>query len=176
MCTNEVVANLALELVGLPKGDYAAINPNDHVNKSQSTNDAYPTGFRLAVHMLVDDLVAEVKSSRRRSPTRRRVRRRAQDGPHAAPGRGPDDPGPGVPRLRHQHRRGGPAPRERRGPVARGQPLGATAIGTGLNTPTATPGVASRKLSEVSGYTIISAPDLIEATHDNGAYIAVHLR
>ena len=61
MCTNEVVANLALELVGLPKGDYAVINPNDHVNKSQSTNDAYPTGFRLAVHMLIDDLVTEVE-------------------------------------------------------------------------------------------------------------------
>ena len=53
-------------------------------------------------------------------------------------------------------------------------PKAATAIGTGLNTPDGYPEVASRKLSEVSGYTIISAPDLIEATFDNGAYIAVH--
>lgn len=49
MNTNEVVANLALEILGHPKGSYAIINPNDDVNMSQSTNDAYPTGFRLAV-------------------------------------------------------------------------------------------------------------------------------
>lgn len=47
MNTNEVVANLALEHLGYAKGRYAHVNPNDHVNKSQSTNDAYPTGFRL---------------------------------------------------------------------------------------------------------------------------------
>ena len=40
MNTNEVVANLALEHLGLPKGRYAVVNPDDHVNKSQSTNDA----------------------------------------------------------------------------------------------------------------------------------------
>ena len=49
MNTNEVLANIALELMGLEKGRYDVINPNDHVNKCQSTNDAYPTGFRVAV-------------------------------------------------------------------------------------------------------------------------------
>ena len=60
MNTNEVVANLALELSGFEKGRYDVINPNDHVNRSQSTNDAYPTGFRLAVHQLVQGLQEEV--------------------------------------------------------------------------------------------------------------------
>lgn len=46
MNTNEVIANLALEHLGKPKGSYDIINPNDDVNMSQSTNDAYPTGFR----------------------------------------------------------------------------------------------------------------------------------
>ena len=61
MNTNEVVANLALELIGYPKGRYDVINPNDHVNKSQSTNDAYPTGFRLAVYTLIRELGRAVK-------------------------------------------------------------------------------------------------------------------
>ena len=61
MNTNEVVANLALELVGYDKGRYDVINPNDHVNMSQSTNDAYPTGFRVAAYTMVQALVQEVQ-------------------------------------------------------------------------------------------------------------------
>jgi aspartate ammonia-lyase len=49
MNANEVIANLALKLLGKPRGDYATINPNDHVNLSQSTNDVYPTAVRLTV-------------------------------------------------------------------------------------------------------------------------------
>ena len=45
MNANEVVANLALEHLGYAKGRYDVVHPNDHVNKSQSTNDAYPTGL-----------------------------------------------------------------------------------------------------------------------------------
>ncbi len=65
MNTNEVIANLALESMGLDKGRYDVINPNDHVNRSQSTNDAYPSGFRMGVYtaleglkVAVDDLAA----------------------------------------------------------------------------------------------------------------------
>jgi len=60
MNTNEVIANLALEYLGYAKGRYDVVNPNDHVNKSQSTNDAYPTGFRLGLFALVDDLIDEL--------------------------------------------------------------------------------------------------------------------
>ena len=61
MNTNEVIANLALELLGHPKGDYATINPNDDVNKSQSTNDTYPTAFRIAVFQMVEPLKEELR-------------------------------------------------------------------------------------------------------------------
>ena len=54
MNVNEVLANLALELMDLPKGRYDVIHPNDHVNKCQSTNDAYPTGFRVALFDTTD--------------------------------------------------------------------------------------------------------------------------
>ena len=48
MNANEVLCNRALELLGRKKGDYATLNPNDHVNLGQSTNDTYPTAMRLA--------------------------------------------------------------------------------------------------------------------------------
>src|SRR5699024_12041578 len=50
MNTNEVVANIALEILGHKKGEYQFLDPMDHVNASQSTNDTYPTGFRIAVY------------------------------------------------------------------------------------------------------------------------------
>jgi aspartate ammonia-lyase len=49
MNANEVIANLALEQLGHKKGEYQHVNPNDHVNFGQSTNDVYPTAFRLAL-------------------------------------------------------------------------------------------------------------------------------
>lgn len=66
MNTNEVIANVALELMGKQKGQYEFINPNDHVNKSQSTNCAYPTGFRIAVYnsiLKVIDAIEYLKGS-----------------------------------------------------------------------------------------------------------------
>jgi aspartate ammonia-lyase len=48
MNVNEVLCNRALELLGHKKGEYKVLNPNDHVNMSQSTNDTYPTAMRLA--------------------------------------------------------------------------------------------------------------------------------
>jgi aspartate ammonia-lyase len=49
MNANEVIANRALELLGYVKGEYQYCSPNDHVNLSQSTNDAYPTSLKVAV-------------------------------------------------------------------------------------------------------------------------------
>ena len=61
MNTNEVVANLALEKIGHKKGEYNVINPMDHVNASQSTNDAYPTGFRIAVYNSILKLIDKIQ-------------------------------------------------------------------------------------------------------------------
>ena len=57
MNANEVIANLALEIMGHPKGAYTYCHPNNHVNCSQSTNDVYPTALRLALFRLLDYLV-----------------------------------------------------------------------------------------------------------------------
>src|SRR5207244_1768090 len=67
MNANEVLANRAGEMLGEPRGSYARVHPNDHVNMGQSTNDVFPTATRLALlvgaaplaaagHALVDSL------------------------------------------------------------------------------------------------------------------------
>src|SRR5688572_31698175 len=55
MNANEVIANLALERLGHAKGEYQHVSPNDHVNFGQSTNDVYPTAFRLALILRVGE-------------------------------------------------------------------------------------------------------------------------
>ncbi len=57
MNANEVIANRGLELMGFEKGNYTRLHPNDHVNCSQSTNDAYPTSIKLAVLLSKRSLV-----------------------------------------------------------------------------------------------------------------------
>jgi aspartate ammonia-lyase len=99
MNTNEVLANIGLELMGHQKGEYQYLNPNDHVNKCQSTNDAYPTGFRIAVYASILKLIDAIKQlgeGFQRKPWNSRT---SSNGPHPAAGRGADDPRPGVPCL-----------------------------------------------------------------------------
>jgi aspartate ammonia-lyase len=60
MNVNEVLANRALEILGRPRGDYATIDPLDHVNLHQSTNDTYPTALRVAAIGLLRGLEREV--------------------------------------------------------------------------------------------------------------------
>ncbi|MBZ0169242.1 aspartate ammonia-lyase [Candidatus Methylomirabilis lanthanidiphila] len=57
MNVNEVLANLAIELLGGQKGDYAMVHPHDHVNMSQSTNDVFPTAMRMAARLLLAELL-----------------------------------------------------------------------------------------------------------------------
>jgi aspartate ammonia-lyase len=57
MNANEVIANVALKLMGKKPGDYHTLHPNDDVNMAQSTNDAYPTALRLAVIFATQPLV-----------------------------------------------------------------------------------------------------------------------
>ena len=57
MNTNEVICNRALEILGHPRGDYDYINPNNHANMSQSTNDVIPTSIRVCALMRAEQLV-----------------------------------------------------------------------------------------------------------------------
>ncbi|WP_299796262.1 aspartate ammonia-lyase [uncultured Shewanella sp.] len=171
MNTNEVIANIALEQMGHVKGQYQHINPNDHVNKSQSTNDAYPTGFRVALFertntvlsaltLLIDSFLAK---SEEFSDVLKMGRTQLQDA---------------VPMtLGQEFRAFGITLREEIKSIRRCQELlleinlGATAIGTGLNTPDGYSELAIAKLAEITGHPFTPAEDLVEATSDCGAYV-----
>ena len=73
MNANEVIANLALESLGHGKGEYQHVSPNDHVNFGQSTNDVYPTAFRLALILRLTSYmdVAVAAAATRSSPRAR---------------------------------------------------------------------------------------------------------
>src|SRR5205085_6178101 len=57
MNVNEMLSNRAIEILGGKRGDYSIVNPNDHVNMAQSTNDTFPTAMRLASLIMVDRLL-----------------------------------------------------------------------------------------------------------------------
>ena len=171
MNANEVIANRALELMGHKKGEYQFCDPHDHVNGSQSTNDAYPTS--LHVGMALGNLRAGRghQGADRRLPRQGQgVRADREDGPHAASGRRADDARPGVRGLCRDA--GG------RGPGARAIErvlceinMGGTAIGTGLNAPAATREKCTAHLATITGLPIHLATNLIEATQDTQAFV-----
>ncbi|WP_454085426.1 aspartate ammonia-lyase [Georgenia sp. Marseille-Q6866] len=174
MNVNEVIANLALERLGLPKGRYDVVHPNDHVNKSQSTNDAYPTGLRIATHQAVERLKARLEALAgtfgRKGHEFSRVlkmgRTQLQDA---------------VPMTLGQEFSAFAALlSEELLNLSRQQALllevnlGATAIGTGLNTPPGYTVRAVAHLAEVTGLPVVRSENLIEATSDAGAYVSMH--
>lgn len=62
MNVNEVIANVALEILGKDKGEYTVVSPNDDVNQAQSTNDTYPSSVKVAIYYSLEKTVAEMKA------------------------------------------------------------------------------------------------------------------
>ena len=174
MNTNEVITNLALEYLGYAKGRYDIINPNDHVNKSQSTNDAYPTGFRLGLFTLVGSLIEELErliaAMRAKGAELVHVlkmgRTQLQDAVPMSLGQEFEAFAvlleEEVSRLHNN------------AALLLEVNLGATAIGTGLNTPPDYQRTVVGRLREITGLDIRGAHDLLEATSDTGAYVSMH--
>ncbi len=61
MNTSEVIANRAIEILGGKKGEYSLLNPNDHVNMAQSTNDVIPTVIRISALLTLKQLIPTLK-------------------------------------------------------------------------------------------------------------------
>lgn len=174
MNTNEVLANLALEYLGFEKGRYDVVNPNDHVNRAQSTNDAYPTGFRIAVYrrvlQLEEDVISLVAALRQKGQEFHDIltmgRTQLQD---AVPMRLGDAFEAFAELLQEEIARLRANAR-----LLLEVNLGATAIGTGLNTHSDYRACVIKHLRDVTALEITSAPNLIEATSDTGAYVSMH--
>ncbi|MBM3520832.1 MAG: aspartate ammonia-lyase, partial [Alphaproteobacteria bacterium] len=171
MNANEVIANVALKLMGKPRGDYATINPNDHVNLSQSTNDVYPTAVKLTI-LACCPMLLEAQAALREALLAKAEefddvikvgRTQLMD---AVPMRLGSEfrafaimVGEDIERLREFAN------------LLREVNLGGTAIGTGINTPEGYSALAIRYLSEASGIALVPASDLIEATSDTGVFV-----
>lgn len=171
MNANEVIANLALEVLGRPKGDYLTLHPNDHVNASQSTNDVYPTAVRLALWTGIDQLLASMATLRRGFEAKAQEfhdvlkigRTQLQD---AVPMTLGQEFSTYAVMLEEDEAR----LREARALIQEVN-LGATAIGTGINAPHGYAELACRILAEESGIPVVKAHNLVEATQDTGAFV-----
>ncbi len=173
MNINEVIANLALEILGEPLGKYSRVNPNDHVNKCQSTNDAYPTAFRVALYEEISltqlELIKLSKSFDDKGEEFKHVlkmgRTQLQD---AVPMTLGQEFKAFATLLKEDVKL-----LESMKDLIKEVNLGATAIGTGINTPEGYAALAVQKLSEVTGFPFVQSEDLIEATYDCGAYVII---
>ena len=173
MNVNEVIANRALELMGHAKGEYTHLHPNDDVNASQSTNDVYPTAVRIAVATLIDQLleqmallrVAYEAKSKEFSNILKMGRTQLQD---AVPMTLGQEFSTYAVMLKEDEQR----LREAQALMYEIN-LGATAIGTGINTDPAYAARVTEHLSSLVGNTLIKADNMIEATQDTGAFVQV---
>lgn len=173
MNANEVIANLALELAGHNKGRYDILHPNDHVNKCQSTNDAYPTAFRVAVYEYVNDLMKALEGLQSAFEKKgKEFERHLKMGRTQLQDAVPMTLGQEFAAFSTLLREDIKLLRSLQKLILEVN-LGATAIGTGVNAPKGFGPVAVTKLREVTGYPFVQSEDLIEATSDCGAYVMI---
>ncbi len=170
MNANEVIANRGLEILGHNKGQYEFLHPNDHVNCSQSTNDAYPTAIKLAVLLSLKDLLGAMGELRQALATKA-----AEFADVLKMGRTENQDA--VPLTLGQEFsayavmiESAMAALERNAEEFHATNMGATAIGTGLNSPPGYADLVTRKLAEVSGFELRRAANLVEATQNAGAF------
>mgnify|MGYP006271241219 CR=1 FL=1 len=172
MNVNEVLANAALLETGHAVGDYDVVSPLDHVNRSQSTNDSYPTALKVAIVSNNDRLVAEIErlvaalraKGEAFSDILKMGRTEMQDA---------------VPMTLGQEFHAFAAALESEIALIRAyeQPLlsinmGGTAIGTGLNAPAGYAGRTAEFLAALTGRPYRAAEDLIAATWDQQAFLS----
>jgi aspartate ammonia-lyase len=173
MNANEVIANRALELLGHPRGDYRRLHPLGHVNMSQSTNDVYPTAFKVALAVSIRRLRAAM------------LRLAAQFGARAVDFAdivkiGRTQLQDAVPMTLGQEfgafavMIGEDADRLAETEILISEiNLGGTAIGTGINAHPEYAERACRHLRELVDLPLTTAVDLVEATQDVGVFVHV---
>jgi len=171
MNANEVIANRALKILGYNRGEYKYCNPNNHVNLSQSTNDAYPTAVKIALFNsnknLVSVLTKLVESFRNKAMEFSHIikmgRTQLQDAVPMTLGQEFEayavTLGEEIERLNQNAK------------LFLEINMGATAIGTGINT---VPGYAElvvKYLRKITGLKLVLSSNLVEETQDTGAFV-----
>ena len=171
MNANEVLANVALELSGHKKGEYHIVEPHDHLNLSQSTNDSYPTAIKVALLLRNDKLIAELNNlaaSFRAKGNQfidivKMGRTELQDA---------------VPMTVGQEFHAFAASLESEIALLKEAEkhlyavnMGATAIGTGLNAPKGYAEKTAAHLAKLTGKPIVPAADMVAATWDQQGFV-----
>ncbi|HLT24229.1 MAG TPA: aspartate ammonia-lyase [Ignavibacteria bacterium] len=173
MNANEVIANLALEYAGREKGDYDYIHPNNHINLSQSTNDVYPTSIKIATYFMTEELLESIKRFKEALEEKERQfddvlkmgRTQLQDAVPMTLGQefgayavmvGED-----LERITYVMR------------LISEINMGATAIGTQINTPEGYTDVVSEILRQETKLPLVASANLVEATQDTGVFIHI---
>ena len=175
MNMNEVLANRASELLGGPRGEARLVHPNDEVNKSQSSNDVFPTAMHLAA---VDALMHRLLPALHGLRTTLAAKAKAFDGivkigrthlQDATPLTLGQEISGWVAQLQHgeQHVR---AALPHLGELA----LGGTAVGTGLNAPAGYAQAVAKELADLTGLPLVTAPNKFEALASCDALVHAH--
>lgn len=171
MNANEVIANRALEILGYERGDYKYCHPTNHVNLSQSTNDVYPTSVKIAIiksnQKLIEVLKTLLEASRNKGKEFAHIikvgRTQLQDAVPMTLGQSFEAYAvtleEEIDRLNQNAR------------LFLEVNMGATAIGTGINADPAYGDKVITHLREVTGFEIVRASNLVEATQDTGAFV-----
>jgi len=173
MNVNEVLANRALELLGLAPGTYSRISPLDDVNLHQSTNDTFPTALRVAAIWALRELERRVLALQEAFQDQEKAlahvvkvaRTEGQDAVLTTLGRSMGAYAEALNRDRWRL-----AKAEERLRVVN---LGGTAIGTGLAAPTAYIFAVVEQLREITGLGLARAENLVEATQNLDTFVEV---
>src|SRR5687767_9850983 len=171
MNANEVIANIALEMMGKKKGEYHIIEPHDDLNMGQSTNDVYPTAIHVALLLHNDKLIKEAQLlaqafHKKGEEFKNLVKMGRTEGQDAVP----------MTVGQEFHAFGGQIDAaiealHKSEAYLYEENMGATAIGTGL---TASPGYAEKcavQLAKITGKPMVMAKDLIAATSSMQAFV-----
>lgn len=171
MNANEVIANRALQILGYEKGQYEHCHPNNHVNLSQSTNDAYPTAIKLALYKSNMKLVSVLEKlidvfhykGKEFSHIIKMGRTQLQDAVPMTLGQTfeafADTLEEEIQRLKQNAE------------LFLEVNMGATAIGTGINSDPEYAEKVITQLREITGYNVNNAHNLVEATSDTGDFV-----
>lgn len=171
MNANEVIANRALEILGFEKGQYEHCHPNNHVNLSQSTNDAYPTAIKIALIHSNQKLIAVLRQ------LVDAFRAKAQEF-YGVIKMGRTQLQDAVPMTLGQSFEAYAVTLEEE--IKRLSQnvdlflevnMGGTAIGTGINADPDYPDLVIKHLREITGLQLSLASNLVEATQDTGAFV-----
>jgi len=171
MNTNEVIANRALELMGHNRGEYEILHPNEHVNMSQSTNDAVPTAFKIAAWHGIHGLMGAMEAlkdafeskAEEFSDVLKIGRTQLQDAVPMTLGQEFSTYGvmlsEDLQRLREALT------------LLTEINMGATAVGTGITSHPQYSRSVCRYLRQITGIPFVTAPNLVEATQDAGSFV-----